>query len=207
MREPRPGVVDLSARKHAMLRPLPMAAFDLGEGFWSHHLRLNREHSIAHGLAMLESAGNLDNLRNAVEGHGTFRGPVFMDSDVYKWLEAAAWELGRSPDARLRQNVDDVITIVAAAQTADGYINSYVQVTDPSARWADLAHGHELYCIGHLVQAGIAMSRATGDDRLLHVAERAVGLCERRFRRRPSRRRARASRDRERARGAVPLHR
>ena len=157
-----------------MLRPLAIGAFEFGDGFWSHHQRLSSERSLRHGLQMLETAGNLDNLRNAAKGGGTFRGPVFMDSDVYKWLEAAAWELGRAPDADLRRRVDDVIALVAAAQSPDGYINSHIQVTDPAARWTDVAHGHELYCIGHLVQAGIAMSRATEDTTLLRVAERAV---------------------------------
>jgi len=171
----RPGVVDGSSSKYALLRPLSLAAFTLTEGFWYRRQRLNRERSLEHGLVMLEDAGNFDNLRNAAQGGGPFRGPVFMDSDVYKWLEAAAWELGRAPDTELRRWVDDVIATVAAAQTSDGYINSHVQITDPSMRWADLAHGHELYCIGHLVQAGIAMSRATGDDTLLSIAERASG--------------------------------
>jgi DUF1680 family protein len=150
-----------------------MGGFTFGDGFWSQQQRVNKR-SLEHGHAMLETAGNFANLRSAAKGRGAFRGPVFMDSDVYKWLEAAAWELGRSPDAGLRDRVDAAIDLVGAAQEADGYINSYIQVTDPSARWADLAHGHELYCVGHLVQAGIAMSRATGDDTLLHVAERAV---------------------------------
>ena len=170
----RPGVVDASSSAHAVLHPLPIGAFELGEGFWSQRLRLNRERSLVHGLAMLETAGNLDNLRNAANSDGTFRGPAFMDSDVYKWLEAAAWDLGRASDPELRRRVDEVIAIVAAAQTPDGYINSHVQVTDQSSRWADIAHGHELYCIGHLVQAGIAMSRATGDATLLRIAERAA---------------------------------
>ncbi len=130
---------------------------------------------------MLEQSGNLDNLRHAATGSGTFRGPVFMDSDVYKWLEACSWELGRQPDPALQRSVDDVIDIVAAAQTSDGYINSYSQVVHPSERWSDLPHGHELYCIGHLVQAGIAMSRATGDDRLMHIAEGAVECVQRTF--------------------------
>ncbi len=171
----RSGVVGASSSTHAVLHTLSLGAFDLGEGFWLQRQRLNRERSLEHGLAMLETAGNLDNLRNAASGGAAFRGPVFMDSDVYKWLEAAAWELGRAPDPQLGRRVDEVIAIVAAAQTPDGYINSHVQVTDPSARWADLAHGHELYCIGHLVQAGIAMSRATGDEALLRIAKRAVG--------------------------------
>ncbi len=174
----RPGAVDASSSKHAGLRPLPMGAFELGEGFWSQRQRLNSEESLPHGLRMLETAGNLDNLRNAAHRDGPFRGPVFMDSDVYKWLEAAAWELGRVPDAGLRQRVDEVIALVAAAQSPDGYINSHIQLTNPAARWADLAHGHELYCTGHLVQAGIAMSRATGDDALLLIAERAVACAK-----------------------------
>src|SRR5580704_15578521 len=156
------GPVDNSSSSHAVLRTLPYRAFQFVDGFWGHRQRLNRERSLPHGFAMLEQAGNLDNLRHAAAGGGAFRGPVFMDSDVYKWIEACAWQLGREPDPALRHRVDDVIDIVVAAQEADGYINSYRQLMHPSERWTDLPHGHELYCIGHLLQAGIAMSRATG---------------------------------------------
>lgn len=169
-----PGPVDVSSSPRARLRTLPTNAFAFGDGFWEQRQRINRERSIDHAHAMLEQAGNLDNLRNAAAGGGAFRGPVFMDSDVYKWLEAAAWEIGRRPDPALQDRVDTLIDIVAAAQMPDGYINSYWQVVHPTERWTDLPHGHELYCIGHLVQAGIAMARATGGDRLLHVAEHAV---------------------------------
>jgi len=127
---------------------------------------------------MLDEAGNLDNLRNAASGGTAFRGPMFMDSDVYKWLEAAGWELGRSPDPKLSGLVDGVLAIVAAAQTDDGYLNSYFQVAEPGKRWTDIPQGHELYCIGHLVQAAVALSRATGDERLMRIAERAVQNAE-----------------------------
>jgi uncharacterized protein len=170
----RSGPVDDSASTHALLRTLPIDAFELGGGFWADRQRINRERSIPHGYEMLVAAGNLDNLRNATTGGGAFRGPVFVDSDVYKWLEAAAWELGRAPDPALRRRVDEAIGIVGAAQADDGYINSYWQVVHPNARWTDLPHGHELYCIGHLIQAAVAMCRATGDDRLLRIAESAV---------------------------------
>ena len=170
----RAGPVDTSSSGHAVLKTLPNRTFEFADGFWLRRQGVNHERTLPHGFAMLEQAGNLDNLRNAAAGGGIFRGPVFMDSDVYKWLEACAWELGRRPDPALQQRVDGVIDTVAAAQMADGYLNSYWQVVHPGERWTDLPHGHELYCIGHLVQAGVAMSRATGDDRLLHVAERAV---------------------------------
>ena len=164
--------------KHAALNSLPFDAFTVGAGFWAERQRINQEVSLTHGLERLESAGNLDNLRNAAGGHGDFRGPVFMDSDVYKWLEAAAWELGRVPDPALRERVDAVIDIVAAAQMDDGYINSYHQLVKPSARWSDLPHGHELYCIGHLIQAAIALARTTSDERLMGIATRAVNCVQ-----------------------------
>jgi uncharacterized protein len=71
-------------------------------------------------------SGNLENLRIAA-GRSTarYRGPVFMDSDVYKRLEAAAWEMGRAPSEWLRSTTEATIDLVAAAQGADGYINSY----------------------------------------------------------------------------------
>lgn len=175
------GPVDNSCSAHAVLRTLPTGAFEFAEGFWGARRRINRERSLPHGFAMLEQAGNLDNLRNAAAGTGAFRGPVFMDSDVYKWLEAAAWELGHRPDPALQRDVDALIDTVAAAQAPDGYINSYWQLVHPTGRWTDLPHGHELYCIGHLTQAAIAMSRATGDDRLLHIAERAVRCAQATF--------------------------
>ena len=96
----------------------------------------------------------------------------FLDTDVYKWLEAVGWELGRAPDPALAALADEAIELVAAAQRPDGYLNSFVQVVAPGREYEDLAWGHELYCVGHLIQAAIAWQRALGDDRLLEVAHR-----------------------------------
>jgi DUF1680 family protein len=122
---------------------------------------------------MLEAAGNLENLRIAAgRSTGRYRGPMFMDSDVYKWLEAAAWEQGREPSAALAALLDTAIELVAAAQGADGYVNSYFTAAEPGRRWTDFAQGHELYCLGHLAQAAVAHHRATGDGRLLAITRR-----------------------------------
>ena len=90
-----------------------------------------------------------------------------MDSDVYKWIEAAAYEHARIPSDWLLSHMSTAIDIVAAAQGDDGYLNSHYQVAEPGRRWTDFAQGHELYCAGHLFQAAVAHHRATGDERLL----------------------------------------
>jgi DUF1680 family protein len=142
-------------------------------GIWAQRQAVNRDLALPHGFGMLEQAGNFENLRIAA-GHSdkTYRGPVFMDSDVYKWLEAASFELRRQPSTELEVKVNEAIALVEAAQGADGYINSYYTVAEPGQRWTDFGHGHELYCAGHLFQAAVAHHRATGSDRLLGVATR-----------------------------------
>jgi hypothetical protein len=99
---------------------------------------------------------------------------VFSDSDVYKWLEALAWETQREPSPELERLAAETTELVAAAQQPDGYLNSYWQL-DGRERWSDLEMGHELYCAGHLIQAGVAAAR-TGSPRLLGVARRVADL-------------------------------
>jgi uncharacterized protein len=169
------------------LRPLNAAGVAITGGFWLERLTTNRERSIGHGFDQLIRAGNLRNLRLAAGAAGEYEaigkptGLVFpfLDSDVYKWLEAVGWELGRGPDAELARAAEETIAAVSAAQRPDGYINSYVQVVAGGNAYQDLAWGHDLYCIGHLVQAAIAWHRALDDDRLLDVAVRAVDSVER----------------------------
>jgi DUF1680 family protein len=167
------GPVDTTASPHSTWQTLPFSAARIIDGFWAKHRQTNRQVSLRHGLAMLERASNLHNLRLAAGwATGVHAGRNFSDETVYKWLEALAWELGGYPDAGLQQMADDVIDLVEAAQQPDGYLNSYYTVVEPDRRWTDLDHGHELYCAGHLFQAAIAFQRAVGDTRLLAVARR-----------------------------------
>src|SRR5262245_14639764 len=98
----RAGPVDAAHSPAATLRPLGTAVTFEG-GLWAHRQAVNRATALPHGLSMLEKAGNLDNLRIAAgRATGRFRGRVFMDSDVYKWLEAAAFEMARVPSDEIR---------------------------------------------------------------------------------------------------------
>lgn len=162
-----------TAEASTTLRPLGSGAVRIEAGFWAERQRLNREVTIPAGWEQLERAGTLDNFRIAAgRAEGEFRGFRFADSDVYKWLEAVGWELGRAPSTELERLAREATELVAAAQEADGYLNTYCRLTDPSWRYTDLALGHELYCAGHLLQAAVAHARAGDGGALLAVARR-----------------------------------
>lgn len=164
---------DTGKSPFARLRSLPLGAVSVMGGFWEHRQETNRMVTLRHGYHQLECAGNLANLRLAAGvGEGDYRPPLFMDSDVYKWLEAAAYDLGNRPDPQVQAMADELIALLEAAQQDDGYLNSYYQVVAPHRRWVDLDHGHEMYCAGHLIEAAVALHRTTGNTRLLGVATR-----------------------------------
>jgi DUF1680 family protein len=164
------------------LRPVPLGAVTINGGLWAARREVNGDVAVPFGRERLESAGNLDNLRIAAGAMaGDVRGPVFMDSDVYKWLEAAAWEYARRPFQGLLDAQREITALVAAAQQLDGYLDSVVQVREHGERYRDLPWSHEHYCAGHLFQAAVAQVRCTGDGGLLHVAVRLADHLVRTF--------------------------
>jgi DUF1680 family protein len=146
-------------------------AVEIDDDFWSPWVTRNREVTVEYQYEQLESSGALENFRRAAEGEtGGFSGMWFQDSDAYKWLEAASYELAKADDPDLRDRVDEVVDLVADAQEADGYVNTYFQLVEPEGKWTNLHLMHELYCGGHLIEAGVAHHEATGEESLLDVA-------------------------------------
>jgi DUF1680 family protein len=172
----RGPVAPLSTDRLAV-HPLGLDQVELTGGFWARWQRDNREVTTPHALGWLERDGSVANLR---ELSGAHQGMWFSDSDVYKVLEALSWDLGRAPSAELVEAVRSLTGVLEAAQQPDGYLNSYVQAGH-EVRWESLAMSHELYCIGHLIQAGVAHHRATGETELLGVAMRAADCVVRDF--------------------------
>ncbi|MGH2895374.1 MAG: glycoside hydrolase family 127 protein, partial [Solirubrobacteraceae bacterium] len=160
------------------VRPVGYGDAAITGGFWGARQERNRATSIPIGSRRLRDAGNLENLRlgsTPGDGRASYQGPVFMDSDIYKWLEAVAWELGRAHDSQLAAELTEWTAALSEAQDEDGYLNSWVQAGgDPARRYEDQAMGHELYCYGHLIQAAVAAHRAVGYADLLAVARRAA---------------------------------
>ena len=166
-------VVDTTNSPFAKLRPVPVEAVNLQDSFWVPRLNLLREVTIPSQYRRMSETGRLWNFRRAAgKGDEPFKGLFFNDSDVYKWVEAVAFSLASVPDEKLKGLVGPLIDDISAAQDEDGYLNTYFTFERKKERWTNLREKHELYCAGHLMQAAIAMHRATGDDRLLNVAVR-----------------------------------
>lgn len=99
---------------------------------------------------------------------GDHKGMVFQDTDVAKWLEAAAYSLAKKRNPELEAAADSAIDLIARAQCEDGYLNTYYTITGEK-RWSDLLEGHELYTAGHMIEAAVAYYEATGKNKFLHV--------------------------------------
>jgi uncharacterized protein len=157
-------------------RPLDVRRIRLDGGLLGDWQQVNRDGTIPHCIERLESSGVLDNLRRLVgESERPFRGPLFADSDLYKTLEAIGWEAVLGDVTEFLPFVDESIRLLAAVQESDGYLDSYYQGPHAGERFTDLREGHELYKLGHLIQAAIAWMHADRDD-LLEVALRYVEL-------------------------------
>ena len=124
-----------------------------------------------------EKSHAIDNFRLAAQKLATgtcdeeFYGMVFQDSDVAKWLEAAAYSLINHPNSALEERMDELVDLIESAQHKDGYLNTYFTVKEPGRRWTNLQEAHELYCAGHMIEAAVAYYEATGKDKLMRIME------------------------------------
>jgi len=174
---PRPVQAPVSplAIDRLALHPLGLDQVGITGGWFGEWQQRNRDVTAPHALAWLERDGSVANLRRigGEEPAGPHQGMWFSDSDVHKVLEALSWEVGRLPSPELERRIADLTAVLRAAQQPDGYLNSFVQ-GGFDTRWDNLVMSHELYCMGHLIQAGVANHRATGRTDLLDVARRAA---------------------------------
>ena len=171
------GVENLAKSPHAKLRDIPVHAVTITGGFWGPRREINVTKSIPTMHDLLEANGRMNNFRRLVgKSEAAQSGPVFSDSDVYKWTEAVGFVLQSSDRPELRASAEKLISEVIAVQEPSGYLNTYYQDDRKSLRMLPQTQstGHELYNIGHMLQGAIAYYRATGDRRLLDAGIRFV---------------------------------
>ncbi len=152
-------------------------------GFWGRRQATNAAATLDHCLAWMERLGwlaNFDRVADAATG-GPRPGWQFSDSEVYKLMEALAWEHGRTGSAHAADLLERLTARIGAAQDEDGYLNTCFGHAGQAPRYSDLEEGHELYCTGHLLQAAVARVRTHGADALVAIARRAADQVCREF--------------------------
>ncbi|MHC9537535.1 glycoside hydrolase family 127 protein [Dellaglioa sp. BT-FLS60] len=127
----------------------------------------------SHAIANLKIAAKRQN------GHHV--GYTFQDTDVYKWLEAAAFTLKYHPDDKLKIITDDVVDLIYDAQDDDGYLVTYFQIEEPERKFKRLSQSHELYSMGHYIEAAVAYYEVTGNEKSLKVALKMADCIDKYF--------------------------
>lgn len=163
--------------------------------FWGDRIRAAQEVTIPLAFSKCESEHRYKNFEMAAytlqhPGHpglqtkewdvAKFMGFSFDDTDVYKTIEGASYVLQTFPDAKLKAYIDSVLDVVGAAQESDGYLYTARTINPEHPhqwaaknRWEAEEHAsHELYNLGHMVDAACAHYQATGSDKFLNIAKR-----------------------------------
>ncbi|MCL4177841.1 MAG: glycoside hydrolase family 127 protein [Verrucomicrobia bacterium] len=163
----------------------PATQIKITDTFWKPLLDRNRAVTIPHNLRMCREVGVVANFeRVAGLRDDDYHGLPNWDEFLYKAIEAACYGLRQRPDPELEKELDDLIAVLARAQDADGYLRTVIQLSERGRgpanlkRWSNLGDNLELYCAGHLFEAGVAHFQATGKRSLLAVALKNAELID-----------------------------
>ena len=157
---------------HKLITPVSFAEVRIDDGFWTPRLQSHKDVTLGVCIDQIENqTPRIRNFENAARKEGHHSGIYFDDSDVYKALEGFAYSLRNNPDPVLEAKCDEWIDKIEAAQLEDGYINTYYTLTNLDDRW-DNMDMHEMYCAGHMIEAGVAYYNVTGKRKLLDICIR-----------------------------------
>ena len=152
------------------LKAIPFYRVSIEDDLWKKRMQTMSTVTLPDCLDKCEATGRIANFRRAAGmEEGEFEGIYYNDSDVYKVLEGIGYSLRTVKDAALEARADAVIDAIAAAQRADGYLQTYFQLKAVGQEWTDMEK-HEMYCAGHLIEAAVVYYQSTGKDKLLRVA-------------------------------------
>ncbi len=167
--------------------PVDFEDVEINDSFWSPRLETNRKNTIPTVYDWSRKTGRIDAW--TWKPGKKNRPHHFWDSDIAKWIEAAAYSLEKNPDRKLEGQVDHVVDLMGAAQLKDGYLNSFYINAEPGKRWTNLRDMHELYCAGHLIEGAVAYYRATGKRKFLDIMLKFVDHIADTFGRKPGQKR------------------
>jgi len=150
--------------------PVAFTNVELTDRLWAPRQRVVRERTVPFLYGQMEKIGTIEALEVTkppgplafpYRRNNTSTSVMYWDSDIAKWIETASYTLATHRDPALDALIDDIVARIAKAQEEDGYFNSFFQRREPAKKWTNLRDWHELYCLGHMVEAAVAHNQAT----------------------------------------------
>ena len=157
------SIVSTSRSPFAKLHSIPPRVINLGDGFWKKRFSVNMDTSIPTFFTHLKNVGACDKLlgfKNKARGNS--------DADLAKWVEAASYVLQSESSKQLSDFLQDMVNDIKISGTNGNYLHARYLKKMP-VRLAQFEAVGDLYCLGRLIQAGIAHYRATGNQQILNV--------------------------------------
>lgn len=174
------GKVNIMCAMQKNIHAVTFEQIDLDGGFWGEKQKLVREVTMGNVYRRFAETGRFEAFRFTWREGMPNKPHIFWDSDVAKWMEAAAYFCEKQRDPALEEIVDGVVDAIEKNRMADGYFNSYYGLIEPQNRFT-VRGNHELYCAGHLLEAAIAYRRATGKEKFFLLMKDYIDLIYRIF--------------------------
>ncbi len=156
--------------------PVSRLNVKITDGFWKKRIELNENVTIYSVMDRFKDTGRFEAFKfNWTEDSSLARPHIFWDSDVAKWMESVAMIIAKNDNPALRSEVEELISLMEINQLDDGYFNIAHTVVFPELRFK-IRDNHELYCLGHFIEAAVAWKEATGSDRLIKIVDKYIDL-------------------------------
>lgn len=156
--------------------PVSFRDVNIRDGFWKDRIRLNEDVTVYSVMDRFKDTGRFEAFTfNWKEGSDAPKPHFFWDSDVFKWMESVCYVLSVKEDEVLRNELEQLIDLIDKNRCPDGYFNIYHTVVAPELRFRN-RDNHELYCLGHLIEAAVAYYYMSGNDRLINICDDYIDL-------------------------------
>ena len=136
------------------MEQIQFADIRLQDGFWGHYEDMVRRITLPAIYRQFADRFRALPCSKQIPSH------IYWDSDVAKWIEAAAYLTQTRREPELERIVDTAVDAIVRNQLPNGYFNS-CYITQMPDKIFTIRDNHELYCAGHLIEAAIAYDRAT----------------------------------------------
>lgn len=162
------------------MKSLTYDKINITGGFWSEKQELVRNTTIWNVYKRFSDTGRFAAFNMDWKEGDPDKPHIYWDSDVAKWLESVAYLTIKKREPELEAIVDEVVDKIEKGRMEDGYFNIHYILFKKEQRFTE-RRDHELYCLGHLIEAAIAYDKATGKGKFLSLMKDYVSLVRRIF--------------------------